>query len=418
MKVLVIGSGGREHAIAWKLKQSKSLTALYCAPGNAGTSEIATNVPISVMEIDKLVAFAESEQIDLTVVGPEAPLEAGIVNKFELKGLRIFGPTKQAAELEWSKSFAKEIMLAAGVPTAQSQVFEQLEPACEYVKQRGAPIVIKADGLAAGKGVTVALTLDQALYALNECLADKRFGASGARVLIEDFISGREASVMAIVDGESVFPLVISQDYKRLLVNDQGPNTGGMGAISPTPVIGEERLDEIVKTVFDPVVAELAKRGIIYRGFLYAGLMVADDGSYKILEFNCRLGDPETQVLLPRLESDLLEILCSALGSGLSKADFRWSNKACAGVVLASGGYPEKVEDGRIITGLSSASRAQVFHSGTTTSSSGDVISKGGRVLVVSALGNDLTQALKSAYEKVNQISFDGMQYRSDIGRT
>ena len=420
MKVLVIGSGGREHAIAWKLKQSRSLTALYCAPGNAGTASIAKNIPISVTEIDKLLEFAESEQIDLTVVGPEAPLEAGIVNKFELKGLRIFGPTREAAQLEWSKSFAKEIMLAAKVPTAQSEVFEDLKAAQDYVKGRGVPIVIKADGLAAGKGVTVALTMDQALQALSECLADNRFGSAGARVLIEDFLSGKEASVMAIVDGHSVFPLAISQDYKRQLTGDKGPNTGGMGAISPTPVIGENRLDEIIKTVFYPVVSELQDRGITFRGFLYAGLMVADDGSFKVLEFNCRLGDPETQVLMPRLRSDLLEVLCAALGSGLSASDLIWRKESCAGVVLASAGYPDSVDDGKEILGLEldSTEEIQVFHSGTYLSKDGKVISKGGRVLVVSALGGELPQALKSAYGRIKQISFQGMQFRSDIGNS
>jgi len=423
MKVLVIGSGGREHAIAWKINQSSKLNKLFCAPGNAGTAQFANNVDISVLEIEKLAEFAKKEEIDLTIVGPEAPLAAGIVNFFEKENLKIFGPSKQAAELESSKSFAKEIMLASKVPTAKSEVFTELDKALSYIKQEKAPIVIKADGLAAGKGVTVALSLEQAEKAIRECLEDGRFGDSGARVLIEDFLDGKEASVMAIVDGKNVCPLVISQDYKRLLDGDGGPNTGGMGAISPTSVIGEDRLPEIIETVFNPVITELAKRGVEFKGFLYAGLMVSDDGTYKVLEFNCRLGDPETEVLLPRLESDLLEVLSAAESGNLASVELHWSKDACVGVVLASKGYPLKSEDKKEVSGISTTdSTTDLTKDSTKVFQCGNYIegeklhTKGGRVFVVTAKAESVSKARELIYSKIEKVNFNGMQYRKDIG--
>lgn len=417
MKVLVVGSGGREHAIAWKLKQSSRLTELYCAPGNAGTESIARNVPIEVNELDRLVAWAKENQIDLTVVGPEAPLAAGIVDAFEAEGLRIFGPSQKAAQLEASKSFAKEVMKAAGVPTAGAEVFEDYESAQTYLEKKGAPIVIKADGLAAGKGVTVAMTIEDAMSALEECMKDQRFGSSGSCVVIEDFIQGREASVMAIIDGNAIVPLVISQDYKRLQDGDQGPNTGGMGAISPTPVLSEESLPELVETVFRPVVSELNSRGIRFRGFLYAGLIIDSSGSYRVLEFNCRLGDPETQVLLPRLESDLLLAFDAAVNGTLGEIELSWTEQSCACVVASSAGYPHAVDDGKKITGVFEDREGQfVFQAGTRIDSSGNLVSKGGRILVVSAMGNDIEQALGRAYSGLDEIKFEGMHYRKDIG--
>jgi phosphoribosylamine--glycine ligase len=417
MKVLVVGNGGREHAIAWKLKQSSQLSALYCAPGNAGTALIAENVPIAVSEIHKLRDWAKEEGIDLTVVGPEAPLAEGIVDVFEAAGLRIFGPSQKAAQLEASKSFAKDVMKAAGVPTAGAEVFEDFELAHAYLAERGAPIVIKADGLAAGKGVTVAMSIEEANSALEECLRDQRFGESGARVVIEDFIDGREASVMAIIDGDSIVPLAISQDYKRLLEKDEGPNTGGMGAISPTPVLNEEKLPELVETVFQPVVSELKSRGIRFRGFLYAGLIIDSDGNYKVLEFNCRLGDPETQVLLPRLKSDLLEAFDAAVSGSLDDIRLGWSEQACACVVASSSGYPKQVDDGKEIKGVFPDRESQlVFQAGTRLDSTGKLTSKGGRILVVTGLGDNLSEALSQAYNGLEEISFDGMHFRKDIG--
>jgi len=417
MKVLVIGSGGREHAIAWKINQSAKLTELFCAPGNAGTESFAKNISIPADDVNALCLWAKDNEIDLTVVGPEAPLAKGVVNTFEAEGLKIFGPSKEAAQLEASKSFAKEIMESAKVPTAGAGVFEEYEVAKEYLLERGAPIVVKADGLAAGKGVTVAMNMDDAMNALDECMKSQRFGDSGARVVIEDFIDGREASVMVLVQDETILPLVISQDYKRLLDEDNGPNTGGMGAISPTPVLGEDKLPEVIETVFKPVIAELKSRGIAFCGFLYAGLIIDSKGEYKVLEFNCRLGDPETQVLMPRLESDILEAFEAAVNKKLSECKLNWSKKSCACVVASSAGYPSSSDDGKIISGVFEARENQlVFQAGTRRDDSGNLISKGGRILVVSALGDSLEQALEKAYSGIEEISFDGMHCRKDIG--
>lgn len=418
MKVLVVGNGGREHAIAWKLSQSPLLKELYCAPGNTGTAAFATNLDIAATNIGALALWAVENEIDLTVVGPEAPLADGIVDVFQEHGLRIFGPSKVAAQLEASKSFAKEVMLKAGIPTAQARVFKEFAPAKLYVEERGAPIVIKADGLAAGKGVTVAKTVEEAIAALEECLLDERFGNSGARVLIEDFIDGREASLIGIVDGTTVVPFVLSQDYKRLLDNDAGPNTGGMGAISPTPVMEDKRLENLVGEIFLPVLRELWGRGIKYVGFLYAGIIVdKKTGKPYVLEFNCRLGDPETQVLLMRMKSDLLEILDAAVRGRLSSREMKWYPDSACCIVASSAGYPADVDDGKVIHGLFAPSEeCVVFHAGTEFSPEGSVLSKGGRILTITAKGETMQQAVARAYENIEKISFSGMHYRKDIG--
>ncbi len=417
MKVLVVGGGGREHAIAWKLKKSHLLKELYCAPGNAGTAGLATNVSISPKNLGALAVWAVEHEIDLTVVGPEVPLAEGIVDVFNEHGLRIFGPTKKAAELESSKAFAKDVMQKAGVPTPAAEIFSDYESALAYLQQVGAPVVVKADGLAAGKGVTVAMEMEDAEAALKECMLEDRFGTSGSRVVIEEYIDGREASVMAIIAGDTILPLVVSQDYKRLEEEDKGPNTGGMGAISPTPVVDDSQVESLVDKIFVPVLKELRTRGIEYLGFLYAGVIVNSAGESKVLEFNCRLGDPETQVLLPRMQSDLLQVLDAAVRGTLSSHELRWSREAAATVVASSRGYPGDCDDGKTIDGLFDGDDdVMVFQAGTSVSESGEIVSKGGRILVVSALGNSTAKALEKAYEGMSKITFDGMHFRKDIG--
>lgn len=416
MKVLVIGNGGREHALVWKLAQSPLLTKLYCAPGNPGTSELATNVSLDIANLNAVAAWAKKEAIDLTVVGPEAPLAAGIVDVFEKEGLAIFGPSKAAAQMEASKSFAKDVILKADVPTPKSAVFEDFEAAKAYVEKHGAPIVIKADGLAAGKGVTVAATVEEAVGALQKAMCEKIFAESGAKVLIEDCIFGKEASVMAIVDGETVIPLVVSQDYKRLNDGDEGPNTGGMGAVSPNPLIPDETVGEYVANIFVPTLRELKKRGIHYRGFLYAGVMLDQQGQPYVIEYNCRLGDPETQVIMFRLESDLLAVLDAAIKGKLASVELKWRKAAAACVVASSRGYPEKVDDGKEIGGLFAGNKDKFIFQAGTAFSANKVVSRGGRVLAVTAIGKDADAALAAAYKGIEQISFDGMHYRKDIG--
>ncbi len=416
MKVLVVGGGGREHAIAWKVKQSPLLTELYCAPGNAGTAGIAHNVELSAFNPGALAVWAVENKIDLTIVGPEAPLSEGIVDIFSEHGLKVFGPTKKAAQMEASKTFAKEVMKKAGVPTPESETFDNYDEAKAYLEKQGAPIVIKADGLAAGKGVVVAMTMDEALEALNDCMVHKHLGDSGARVLIEEFIDGKEASVIAMVDGETVLPFVVSQDYKRLLDGDEGPNTGGMGAISPTPVLNDRQVESLVGTVFLPVISELWNRGIPYKGFLYAGIIVDSSGTAKVLEFNCRLGDPEAQVLMMRLRSDLLAACLAAVDGKLSTIDLQWAPQAAACIVAASRGYPRAVDDGKAISGLFDGDEKMTVFQAGTKQENGTVLTKGGRVLVVSALGEDVNAALTQAYSGLEKIYFDGMQFRKDIG--
>lgn len=416
MKVLVVGSGGREHAIVWKLAQSPLLDKLYCIPGNPGMARLAECVTHDLSDLAALAEWVKSEGIDFTVVGPEAPLADGIVDVFENHGLKIFGPSAAAARLESSKSFAKEVMVAAEVRTARAEVFTDYEQASIYVRKHGAPIVIKADGLAAGKGVTVAMTEEQAIAALADCLLDQRFGDSGASVVLEQYLTGREASVMVIIDGDDIQPLAVSQDYKRLLDENEGPNTGGMGAISPTPVVDGIPMTQFVDEIFRPTISELRKRGIRYRGFLYAGVMVSPEGEVNVIEFNCRLGDPETEVLLPRMKSDLLQHLYAATTGSLGQEELVWSNEAAACVVASSAGYPLAVDDGKEISGVfSEQDDCRVFFAGIREHD-GALFSKGGRVLVVSALGEDVSAALDKAYTALAEISFAGMHYRKDIG--
>lgn len=419
MKVLVVGGGGREHALVWKLKQSTRVSEIFCAPGNAGTAQIAQNVDLSPTNVGALALWAVEHKIDLTVVGPEAPLAEGLVNVFQQHGLKIFGPTKEAARLEYSKAFAKEILLKSGVKTARGEVFTDYAAACEYVRLHGAPIVVKADGLAAGKGVVVAESQKEAHETLERFMVQGAFGESGKTVVIERKLEGKEVSIMALVDGETVLPFVTSQDYKRIGEGDIGANTGGMGAISPAPGISENRLPALIKEIYLPVIRELARRGIHYTGFLYAGVMVTPDGEVNVLEFNCRLGDPETQVLLLRLQSDLAAALYAAVEGKLASIELTWTKLAAACVVAVSRGYPETVEDGKVLTGHdSSQSEALLFHAGTILpdGASGPVITKGGRILCAASLGETTVEAANRAYKALDRISFDGMYYRKDIG--
>lgn len=422
MRVLIVGSGGREHALAWKIAQSPLLSKLFCAPGNPGTAEVAENLPISGTDVPALLAAVKEHKIDLTIVGPEAPLDAGIADRFTAAGFAIFGPVKAAAQLETSKAFAKEVMLKAGVRTASAKVCRSHSEAVEYVRSHGAPVVIKADGLAAGKGVVVAFDLPTAISTLDQFMLRQQFGASSTTVLIEDFLEGQEASVIAIVCGDQVLPLVVSQDHKRLLDNDQGPNTGGVGAVSPVPVLSEKRLPELIETIFRPVILELRRRGTPYTGFLYAGVMVSPSGEVSVIEFNCRLGDPETQVILMRLKSDLLPVLDAAARSngdrGPLPAQLEWYSDAAACVVACSRGYPEKVDDGKIISGVFSAEPdLVVFQAGTARDrASGHLLSAGGRVLGVTARGDTVRTAVARAYDGISRICFEGMHCRKDIG--
>ena len=417
MRILVIGSGGREHALVWKLSQDSRKPALFCAPGNAGTISLATSVPIAADDLPALLAWARTHRPDLTVVGPEVPLCAGIVDAFSEAGLRVFGPCRAAARLEGSKRFAKEIMTAAGVPTARSETFTDADAALRALARFHLPLVIKADGLAAGKGVVIAQTRAEAEAAIRSMLVENVFGAAGAEVLIEEFLEGEEASILALVDGTHIAMLPSSQDHKRVNDGDQGPNTGGMGAYSPAPVVTPELLPEIRARVLEPVVAELRRRGIVYRGVLYAGLMIGRNGP-QVLEFNCRFGDPETQVVLPRLEGDLIPLLEACIDGTLDPAQVKLLPGACATVVLASGGYPGHYAKGLPILGLEEAVRrepaAVVFHAGTTVNQ-GAVVTAGGRVLNVTARGATLREAVDRAYTAVSAIRFEGMHYRKDI---
>jgi phosphoribosylamine--glycine ligase len=415
MKILVVGTGGREHALVWKLAQSAHQPRLYVAPGNPGMRPLATLVPDAADGIEGVLRFALEQQIDLTVVGPEAPLMLGIADRFRAAGLRIFGPTRAAAQLEGSKAFAKELMGRAGIPTARHATFTDVSAARAYAQQQGAPIVIKADGLAAGKGVTVAQTLPEALRALDTVMEQRVYGAAGDAVVIEEYLEGDELSVMALVAGESYQLLAPSQDHKQLLDGDQGPNTGGMGAVAPVPWVESALLEMIRSRVFTPLLAELTRSGLDFRGVLYAGLMITSEGP-KVLEFNVRFGDPETQAVLPLLESDLVD-LCLAVADGtLDQTTLAHKSGAAVGVVLASPGYPEKPTLGQPITGLEHVPQdALVFHAGTRQQD-GQFVTAGGRVLTVVGQGADLAQARERAYAAVDQIHFSGKQYRRDIG--
>ena len=415
MRVLVVGNGAREHAIAWKMAQSPSSPTLFVAPGNAGTAQIAENVPIGAEDVGSLLGYATSNDIDLTVVGPEVPLAAGIVDRFQEAGCLVFGPTQRAARIESSKSFAKDIMTAAGVPTAAAQIFNTSNDALDYIESTEPPYVIKADGLAAGKGVIMAPERADATAAIRVMMDDRAFGASGDTVLVEEWLTGQEVSVFAFVDGDYVSPMVAACDYKRVGDGDTGPNTGGMGSYSPPP-FWDRRLDEEVRRqIVGPVVRELARVGSPYRGVLFAGLMVTDSGA-KVIEFNCRLGDPEAQVILPRLQSDLLEIVHRTALGELAQTEIVWNDLACVGVVSASGGYPESYNTGYEIAGLDTVDPSVlVFHAGTRPCGSKNPVTSGGRVLTVTGKGKTLAEASAAAYDNTARVVFDGRFHRNDI---
>ncbi|HRR33297.1 MAG TPA: phosphoribosylamine--glycine ligase [Kiritimatiellia bacterium] len=416
MKVLVVGGGGREHAIAWRLAQETSRPDIFCAPGNAGTASVACNLPIPADDIPALLAWARENRPDLTVVGPEAPLCLGITDAFAAEGLRVFGPSKAAAQMEGSKRFAKEIMNAAGVPTARALTFDNAESAVAALDSFTLPVVIKADGLAAGKGVVIAQTREEAADAIRSMLVDGAFGSAGAQVLIEEFLEGEEASILALVDGEHAVLLPPSQDHKRVFNADQGPNTGGMGAYSPTPVVTPDMLPTIKERIILPVVRELKRRGIVYKGVLYAGLMIGPKGIF-VLEFNARFGDPETEAVLPRIGGDLLPALEACVDGTLTDDLVQVRPEAAATVILAAGGYPGSYRKGLPISGLDQVTDLPdliVFHAGTALKE-GQVVTAGGRVLAVTALGADLRAAVSRAYEAVSKIHFDGVHYRTDI---
>lgn len=415
MKTLVIGSGGREHAIVWKLKQSPRVAEIYCAPGNPGTAALAENIPLAVDDLNGIKEFAIDTSIDLVIIGPEYPLTLGLVDVLKAAGIRVFGPSQAAAALEGSKSFAKEIMVAAGVPTAAYATFSDRAQARAYIDTHVTPLVIKVDGLAAGKGVFICESTAEAVSALNEVF--DTFNA--AQVVIEEFLIGKEVSFIVATNGKDIIPLAASHDYKRIFDNDSGPNTGGMGTVSPTPNLSKAEEARVVDTIMRPVILEMARRGIPYEGFLYAGLMIATDGSYKVLEFNARLGDPETQVILRRMDSDLFELLYAlSTGPGVELPQQIWSDAAAVCVVLASSGYPATSRTGDSISGLELAEgigSACVFHAGTSVNSTGELVTGGGRVLNVTALGSTIGEAREMAYRAADKINFSGMQLRRDI---
>lgn len=416
MKILVVGSGGREHALAWKLAQSKRIQMVYVAPGNGGTALDPRLKNVDITDSASLAQFAIKESIALTVVGPEAPLAAGIVNQFRDQGLKIFGPTKEAAQLESSKDFAKAFMKRHRIPTADYQTFSDVDAAHGYINQKGAPIVIKADGLAAGKGVVVAMTLDEAHAAVDMMLSDNKLGDAGARVVIEEFLTGEEASFIVMVDGKHVLPLATSQDHKRLKDNDEGPNTGGMGAYSPAPIVTPQLHARVLREIIHPTVLGMQKDGIPFTGFLYAGLMIDTHGNPKTLEFNCRMGDPETQPIMSRLKTDLVTVMEHAVNNTLDQIELEWDRRTALGVVMAAAGYPESPRKGDVITGIPAESVDCVtFHAGTTLKDT-QLTTSGGRVLCVVGLGDNVKIAQKHAYDVVDQIWFEGAQFRRDIG--
>ncbi len=420
MKLLVIGSGGREHALAWRLAQGARVQKVFVAPGNAGTALEDGVENVAITGIPELLAFAQKEGIHFTVVGPEAPLAAGVVDAFRAAGLKIFGPTQAAAQLESSKDFAKRFMVRHNIPTAFFETFSDIAPAKayveDYVSRHGAPIVIKADGLAAGKGVVVAMSKDEAFAAIDMMLSDNKLGDAGARVVVEEFLAGEEASFMVMVDGKHVLPLATSQDHKRLLDGDHGPNTGGMGAYSPAPVVTPELHARVLREVIHPVVRGMEQEGHSYTGFLYAGLMIDAQGNYKVLEFNCRMGDPETQPIMLRLQSDLSVLMEHAVTGTLDKVEVEWDRRTALGVVLAAANYPDTPRKGDVISGLpKKLEDAHIFHAGTAMQD-GNVVTNGGRVLCVTALSDTVKMAQKRAYEIADAIHFDGCQMRHDIG--
>ncbi|WP_429167161.1 phosphoribosylamine--glycine ligase [Aeromonas rivipollensis] len=419
MKVLIIGNGGREHALAWKAKQSPMVTRVFVAPGNAGTAHEGSieNVAIEATDIQALLAFAKAQQIGLTIVGPEAPLVKGVVDAFRAEGLAIFGPTATAAQLEGSKAFAKDFLARHAIPTADYQNFTEVEPALAYLREKGAPIVIKADGLAAGKGVIVAMTLEEAEAAVRDMLSGNAFGDAGARVVIEEFLDGEEASFIVMVDGEHVLPMATSQDHKRVGDGDTGLNTGGMGAYSPAPVVTDAVHQRVMEQVIMPTVRGMAAEGNVYTGFLYAGLMIDPQGNPKVIEFNCRFGDPETQPIMLRMRSDLVELCLAACAGKLDQVEAIYDPRVAIGVVLAAGGYPGDYQQGKPISGLpvEEASGEKVFHAGSQLA--GDtIVTAGGRVLCATALGHTVAEAQQRAYQLAARIQWDGVFYRKDIG--
>ncbi|HHR5887178.1 TPA: phosphoribosylamine--glycine ligase [Providencia alcalifaciens] len=420
MNILIIGGGGREHALAWKAAQSPLADKVYVAPGNAGTAlePALENVDISATDIDGLLQFAKDKQVGLTIVGPEAPLVIGVVDAFKQAGLTIFGPTQGAAQLEGSKAFTKDFLARHNIPTAVYENFTEIEPALAYLDKVGAPIVIKADGLAAGKGVIVAMTLQEAKDAVHDMLAGNAFGDAGHRIVIEEFLDGEEASFIVMVDGENVIPMATSQDHKRVGDGDTGLNTGGMGAYSPAPVVTDEVHQRVMEQVIYPTVKGMDQEGNRYQGFLYAGLMIDKAGNPKVIEFNCRFGDPETQPIMMRLQSDLVALCLAGAKGELAGKDSLWDERPALGVVIAAGGYPGDYRNGDVISGLptSEAADSKVFHAGTKLNQAGEVVTAGGRVLCVTALGNDIAKAQAKAYEVAKTINWSGSFYRNDIG--
>ncbi len=418
MKVLVVGGGGREHAIILKLKESKKIDKIYCAPGNAGISQLAECVNIKATDIDALVDFAKENRIDFTVVGMDDPLVMGIIDAFEKEGLRAFGPRKNAAIIEGSKAFSKELMKKYNIPTAKYETFSDYDEAYSYIKNNKLPIVIKADGLALGKGVLICNTLDEAEAGLKQIMVDKKFGNSGNKVVIEEFLTGPEVSVLSFCDGTTVVPMISAQDHKRAFDGDKGLNTGGMGTFSPSRIYTDELASVCMEKIFKPTVDALKKEGREFKGIIYFGLMITEDGP-KVIEYNARFGDPETQVILPRLENDLLEIFEACVDGTLDKIDVKWKDNAAACVILASGGYPESYKKGYVITGLDKCDERDdiyVYHAGTAFNDNGDFVTNGGRVLGVTGVGKNLDEAIKIAYQGVELVKFENMHFRKDIG--
>ena len=420
MKVLIIGSGGREHALAWKTIQDDNVEKVFVAPGNTGTAleEGIENIDLAVNDFLHLVNFAKNNDIGLTIVGPEVPLVLGIVDEFEKAGLKCFGPNKAAAQLEGSKAFSKDFLAKHNIPTADYQVFTEITPANAYIAKMGTPIVIKADGLAAGKGVIIAQTEQQAIDAVQDMLSGNKFGDAGSRVVIEEFLTGEEASFIVIADGKNILPMVTSQDHKARDNGDTGPNTGGMGAYTPAPVVTRDIHNHIMNEIIKPTIEGMAKDGNSFTGFLYAGIMISKDDTPKVLEFNVRFGDPETQPIMMRLQSNLADLCLAAVDKRLNKVSAKWDSRPALGVVLSAGGYPDKYEQGKVITGIYKAnnSSTKVFHAGTSTNKNGEIVSAGGRVLCVTAIGENITEAQTKAYQAVAKISWENMYNRTDIG--
>jgi phosphoribosylamine---glycine ligase len=415
MKVLIVGGGGREHAIVWKLSQSSKIKQMYCAPGNPGIAELAECVPIAASDIEKLAEFVKKQQIDLTFVGPEEPLSLGIVNYFKEHGLAVYGPSKEAARIEGSKAFAKELMIKYQIPTAKYAAFTNYEEALAYLRSEGAPIVIKADGLAAGKGVVVASSLEEAEDALKSMMQDVALGLAGVRVVIEEFLEGEEMTLLSFVNHSTVKPMVPSQDHKPVYDGDKGPNTGGMGTYAPLPHIDSSIVERVIRDIVQPTAEAMEEEGVPYEGILYTGLMLTKEGP-KVIEYNARFGDPETQVVLPLLETDLLEIVTASLTGELENVEVKWKDKAAVCVIMSSGGYPGPYEKGEVISGLDQVVHpTMIFHAGTAAKD-GEIITNGGRVLGITAIGETLKEARELAYKSVEKVSFNGAHYRTDIG--